>query len=340
MVIDDNILIQYCDNELSEEDNLVVEEWASSSSDNQKLLEKIYFTLEVSKRLRVMNVVDTDKAFAHFKSKYKRQKRSLGFSWLLGFQKIAAILFIPLFFIAGYFYLQRVDDGKLQMVEINTNPGVISTYELPDGTKVWLNANSSLKYDFTADAKKRVVVLMGEGYFEVVKNPQKPFVVNVGDDYSVEVKGTSFNVSAYADEELIETTLIEGAVKLNMLLDDNQVSSFDLEPSQQAAYHKKEKTVVVSEVNPDLNIDWKNGELIFRQESMANVLKTLSRHYNVQFEVKNPDIYDAIITATFKDEQLVQVMEYLSVASGIKYTIQKTEINENILKKTIVEIYK
>lgn len=340
MVIDDNILIKYCDNKLSEEEKLLVETWASSSSDNQKLLDRIYFTLEVTKRLHVMNTVDTDKAFAHFKSNYKRQKRRLGFSWLSGFQNVAAILFIPLLIITGYLYLQRDDDGKLQMVEINTNPGVISTYELPDGSKVWLNANSSLKYTFAADAQKRIVELTGEGYFEVAKNPQKPFVVKVGSDYSVEVLGTSFNVSAYTDEEQIETTLLEGAVKLDMLLENNQVSSLEMEPNQQAVYHKNEKTVVVSDVNPELNVDWKNGEIIFRQEPMMKVLKTLSRHYNVQFEVKNPQIYDAIITATFKDEQLVQVMEYLSVASGIKYTMQKSEINENMLKKSIVEIYK
>lgn len=340
MIIDDNILIKYCDNELSEEENLLIETWASSSSDNQKLLERIYFTLEVTKRLHVMNTVDTDKAFAHFKLNYKRQKRRLGFSWLLGFQKIAAILFIPLLLLTGYFYLQKVDDGKLQMVEINTNPGVISTYELPDGSKVWLNGNSSLKYVLNADVQKRIVELEGEGYFEVAKNPQKPFVVKVGNDYSVEVLGTSFNISAYADEELIETTLLEGAVKLTMQLENKQASSLELEPSQQAVYHKNEKTVVVSDVNPELDVDWTNGEIIFRQEPMIKVLKTLSRHYNVQFDVKNPDIYNAIITATFKDEQLVQVMEYLSVASGMKYKIQKSEINENTLKKTIVEIYK
>ncbi|MDR2920781.1 MAG: FecR family protein [Tannerella sp.] len=340
MIIDDNILIKYCDNELSEEEILFIETWASSSSDNQKLLERIYFTLEATKRLHVMNTVDTDKAFAHFKLKHKGQKRSLGFSWLLGFQKIAAILFIPLLIIVGYLYLQKDGDGKLQMVEINTNPGVISTYELPDGSKVWLNANSSLKYALTADAQKRIVELVGEGYFEVAKNPQKPFIVKVGRDYSIEVLGTSFNVSAYIDEDLIETTLLEGAVKLDMLLENNQISSLEMEPNQQAVYYKNEKAVVVSDVNPELNIDWTNGEIIFRQEPMIKVLKTLSRHYNVQFDVQNPDIYDAIITATFKDEQLVQVMEYLSVASGIKYTIQKSEINENMLKKSIVEIYK
>lgn len=340
MNIDDHILISYCDNQLSEEGNAAVEKWAAASPENQKLLEKMYFTLEITKRLQVMNSVNTDKAYTQFIQRQKRQKRSLGFSWLLGLQKVAAVLFIPLLLITGYLYMQGDDDGKMKMVEINTNPGVISTFDLPDGSKVWLNANSSLKYFSHTDANQRIVELSGEGYFEVAKNAQKPFIVKVGENYSVEVLGTSFNVSAYTDDNLIETTLIEGAVKLSMLLENNRASSLDLKPNQKAAYHKNEKAIVVSEVNPEVNIDWKNGEIIFRQESMMHVLKTLSRHYNVQFDVKDTDIYNAIITARFSDEQLPQVMEYLSVASGIEYTIQKPEIDGNQLKKPIVEIRK
>lgn len=340
MNISDDILINYCDNQLSEEEKKAVETWAAASPDNQKLIEKMYFTLEITKRLKVMNDVNTDKAYARFKLKQKRQKRSLGFSWLLGFQKIAAVLFIPLLVLVGYLYMQKDDDGKLQMVEINTNPGVISTFDLPDGSKVWLNANSSLKYTANADASKRIVELNGEGYFEVSRNEQKPFIVKVGDDYAIEVLGTSFNVSAYADDELIETTLIEGAVKLNMLLKNDQFSSYHLKPNQKAEYHKKDKAVTLLDVNPDSDIDWKNGEIIFWQEPMNKVLKTLSRHYNVQFEVLDQDIYNALITATFSEEQLPQIMEYLRIASGIEYTFLKSESDHEKLNKSIIEIRK
>lgn len=340
MNVNDDILIKYCDNQLSDEEKMAVEKWAATSSDNQKLIEKMYFTLEVTKRLKVMNNVNTDQAYARFKLKLRRQKRSLGFSWLLGFQKIAAVLFIPLLILVGYLYMQRDGDGKLQMVEINTNPGVISTFDLPDGSKVWLNAGSSIKYSSETNADQRIVELNGEGYFEVVKNAQKPFIVKVGDNYSVEVLGTSFNVCGYADDEFIETTLIEGAVKLNMILENNLPKSYNLKPNQKAEYHKEGKVVTISNVSPESDIDWKNGEIIFRQEPMNKVLKTLSRHYNVKFDVQDPDIYNALITATFSDDQLPQIMEYLKIASGIEYEILKSEIDHDMLKKSIIEIRK
>jgi len=340
MNINDDILIKYFDNQLSDVEKKAVETWAAISPDNQKLIEKMYFTLEVTKRLNVMNNVNTDQAYARFKLKLRRQKRSLGFSWLLGFQKIAAVLFIPLLLLVGYLYMQRDDDGKLQMVEINTNPGVISTFDLPDGSKVWLNAGSSIKYAGNSNVNQRIVELNGEGYFEVVKNAQKPFIVKVGENYSVEVLGTSFNVSGYADDESIETTLIEGAVKLNMLLENNQAKSFNLKPNQKAEYHKEGKVITISDVSPESDIDWKNGEIIFRQEPMKKVLKTLSRHYNVKFDVHDQDIYNALITATFSDDQLPQIMEYLKIASGIEYEILKPEITNDKLNKSIIEIRK
>lgn len=341
MNIDDNILISYIDNTLSEEEKVHVETWMAASPENKKTLEQMYFTLQLAEKLQVMNTVDTDKAFARFKENTKRQNRKVRLSTWLGFQRIAAVLFIPLLVLAGYLFTRGETDDRLQMVEINTNPGVVSAFDLPDGSKVWLNANSSLKYAANFHAEKRFVELSGEGYFEVAKNPEKPFVVRVNPEYSVEVLGTSFNVSAYAEDETIETTLVTGIVQLKWLSESGTIHSRELSPNEKAAYQKSGKKIEVSNANPEIHTGWKDGELIFRQESMENVLKTLSRHYNVTFDVKNPEVMNALITARFTNEQLFQVMEYLKVASNISYTIQKPQINkDDISQKTIVEIRK
>lgn len=342
MIIDDNILIKYLDNQLSDEEMKAVEAWLSSAPDHRKLMEEMYYTLELTERLQVMNTVDTDKAYNQFKANRKGKKMRLGDSFLSGFQKIAAALFIPLILTTGYLYLrnQGNDFIKNQLVEVNTNPGIVSTFELPDGSKVWLNAGSSLKYTPDANADKRVVELEGEGYFEVVKNPEKPFIVKTGSDYSIEVLGTSFNVSAYADDEAIETTLVEGAVKLNMQTENGQYTSLFLQPDQKAAYHKTSKQVAVAEAKTDVYTDWTRGELIFRQEPMERVLKKLNRRYHVSFDIQDPEVYNAIITARFTNETIPQIMEYLSVASGIKYNIRKTEINGDRLTIPTIEIKK
>jgi len=341
MTIDYTILTKYIDNSLSDEEKIQVETWMADSPDNKKIVEQMYFTLQLTDRIRVMNSVDVNKAFDHFKKKTNRQKRkiSLGSTWL-GFQRVAAILFIPLLVLSGLLYTSKSNIG-LQMVEVNTNPGIVSTFDLPDGSKVWLNAGSSLKYTSSPDADKREVYLDGEGYFEVIKDNKRPFIVQVNPNYSVEVLGTSFNINAYTDEEAIETTLVEGSVKLNILSENGNYISRHLKPNEKAEYKKHEKSIDIETIQTEFDTGWKNGEIIFRQHPMSRVLKVLSRHYNVEFEVKDQDVLNAVITARFKDEQLPQVMEYLSVASGIKYKINKPLINDNnIMQMSKIEISK
>lgn len=338
MDVDENILIRYIDNTLSEDEKAQVETWLKASAENEKIVEQMYFMLQLTERVRIMNAVDTDKAFAQFKAKRKRQI-SLGVS-LLSLQRIAAILFIPLLVLTGYLLLRNGED-RLKMVEISTNPGIVSTFDLPDGSKVWLNTNSSLTYTDNFKTGKRLVELNGEGYFEVVKNTKKPFIVKVSSLYAVEVLGTSFNVSAYQDDNIIETTLAEGSVKITASAEDGNNIICLLRPNEKAEYQKGSKQLETKQVNTDVDTGWINGEIIFKQESMSNVLKKLSRHYNVEFDVKDQEVMDAVITARFKDEQLSQVMEYLKVASGIKYVIHKPTINNgNEKAMSLVEIYK
>ncbi len=341
MKVDDHILIGYLDNTISEEEKANVEVWRASSPENEKILEQMYFTLQLTERMHVMNTVDTEKAFAHFKSNTKRQNRRVRLSLWLGLQRIAAVLFIPALILAGYLLFSNQNYDRHQMVEINTNPGVISTFDLPDGSKVWLNGGSSLKYANNFNTGKRTVELNGEGFFEVTKNPDKPFTVQVNPNYSIEVLGTSFNILAYATDDIIETTLVTGLVKLNWLSEKGMVSQ-ELKPNEKAEYQKNNKNLSVNDTNVDANTGWKDGKIIFKQEPMDKVLQILSRHYNVTFNVKDQEIMKSVITATFKDEQLVQVMEYLKMASNINYTIEKPIVNDNnnMLPKTIVEIRK
>ncbi len=341
MTINEDILLQYLNGTLTEDERIKVERWRNESPDNEKIVEQIYFTLQMTERIKVMKAVDTEKAFIKFQKKIQRQKEKVSLKGLwLGFQKIAAMLFIPLLVLAGYLYRQNGDE-RLQMVEISTNPGVVSTFDLPDGSKVWLNSESSLKYVADFKANKRMVELKGEGYFEVVKDMNKPFIVNAGPDLSIEVLGTSFNVFAYEEENVIETTLVEGLVKLNMFNENGNIQSYELKPNEKAEFSKKDVKLEIITVNPEYDTGWMKREIIFRQSPMSKVLKVLSRHYNVDFEVEDPGVMNAVITARFKDEQLPQVMEYLEVASGIKYTLAKPLVNEHdTIEKAIVKISK
>lgn len=341
MIIDENILIKYLDGTLPEDERKQVDAWVAESPENEKLFEQVYFTLQVTDRLRVMESVNPEMALVSFKEKIRKQNKkvSLRRSWQM-LQRVAAVLFIPVLVLSAYFFMQMGKD-RVRMVEVRTNPGVISTFELPDGSKVWLNAGSTLKYPENFWPECRQVELTGQGYFEVTKNPKKPFIVKVDPVYSVEVLGTRFDVSAYNDDELVETTLVEGSVRLNIAQAGGKVVHQILKPNEKAEYRRINNKLSIQTVNADNNIAWRNGEIIFRNNSMEQVLRTLTRHYNVTFNVKDKEVLNAVITARFKDEQLPQVMEYIKLASNIKFKIEKPVItDDNRLEMSVIEISK
>lgn len=339
MEINEDILIRYINGMLTEEEAAEVKNWRAASLENEKLLEQVYFTAQVASRLKVMRTVNPDEALSRFKSRIHKKEKRLALRQVLGvIQRAAAVLFIPVFLLSAYLFIQQ-GQGNVRTLAVRTNPGVVSAFDLPDGSKVWLNANSELRYlsDFNADT--RTVELTGQGYFEVTKNAHKPFIVKADKDYSVEVLGTSFNVSAYKDESMIETTLVEGSVKLNVVSGGKRMTQM-LKPNEKAEYQKGAGKIKVFDVNTEYDTAWKNGEIIFRNHPTDKVLKTQERHYHVVFEVKDNEILKSIITARFKDEQLPQVLEYLKLASGIQYAIHKPTVKDSGSGTSVVEISK
>ena len=339
MEINEDILIRYIDGMLTEEEAVEVKNWRAASLENEKLLEQVYFTAQVASRLKVMRTVNPDEALSRFKSRIHKKEKRLALRQVLGvIQRAAAVLFIPVFLLSAYLFIQQ-GQGNVRTLAVRTNPGVVSAFDLPDGSKVWLNANSELRYPSDFNADTRTVELTGQGYFEVTKNAHKPFIVKADKDYSVEVLGTSFNVSAYKDESMIETTLVEGSVKLNVVSGGKRMTQM-LKPNEKAEYQKGAGKIKVFDVNTEYDTAWKNGEIIFRNHPMDKVLKTRERHYHVVFEVKDNEILKSIITARFKDEQLPQVLEYLKLASGIQYAIHKPTVKDSGSGTSVVEISK
>lgn len=278
MEINEDILIRYIDGMLTEEEAAEVKNWRAASLENEKLLEQVYFTTQVASRLKVMRTVNPDEALSRFKSRIHKKEKRLALRQVLGvIQRAAAVLFIPVFLLSAYLFIQQ-GQGNVRTLAVRTNPGVVSAFDLPDGSKVWLNANSELRYPSDFNADTRTVELTGQGYFEVTKNAHKPFIVKADKDYSVEVLGTSFNVSAYKDESMIETTLVEGSVKLNVVSGGKRMTQM-LKPNEKAEYQKGADKIKVFDVNTEYDTAWKNGEIIFRNHPMDKVLKTLERHY-------------------------------------------------------------
>ena len=254
--------------------------------------------------------------------------------------RVAAVL-IPVVLIVGlYMQLNSKVDlfGTSEYEEVVVDKGERIQIMFQDGTKVYINSDSKLRYPKKFALNTREVYLEGEAYFVVAKNKNRPFIVNLSGP-AIHVLGTSFNVSAYKDESMIETTLVEGSVKLNVVSGGKRMTQM-LKPNEKAEYQKGAGKIKVFGVNTEYDTAWKNGEIIFRNHPMDKELKTLERHYHVVFEVKDNEILKSIITARFKDEQLPQVLEYLKLASGIQYAIHKPTVKDSGSGTSVVEISK
>jgi len=208
--------------------------------------------------------------------------------------------------------------------------GGIYKLVLPDGTIVWLNSSSSLKYPTSFEGDKRIVELVGEAYFEVMKDASKNFIVRTK-TRDISVLGTSFNVSAYNDDNFFAATLAEGKIKL---IQENKNEVF-LKPGEQALVEKKSLTLTeVKEVDPLVYSALKQGTFYFENESLDNILRKVGRWYN--FKTEFSDVQLSRITFTglaSKEISAKRLLDRISKSSNIKYEIiQKTENEENLIK--------
>lgn len=177
-------------------------------------------------------------------------------------------------------YFNKTSDSKKQKYNsLKTPRGGEFFITLSDSTKVWLNAESELKYPLVFLRDKRTVELKGEAFFEVAPNQNIPFQVVSGDQI-IEVLGTSFNVSSYQDDTEVVTTLIEGKVKVNQNFGDKK--SIILSPNEQSILNKETLKIESFKIDPAHFTSWKSGKFYFRQQKLKDITKVLSRWYDVE----------------------------------------------------------
>ena len=222
-------------------------------------------------------------------------------------------------------------DGKLLYDPANKNSkevvyNTISTpkggqyqLELPDGSLVWLNATSSIRFPTSFVEKERRVEITGEAYLEVAKNRDKPFIVTVN-NAEVQVLGTHFNINAYLDEDDVETTLLEGSVKFV-----NGANADILKPGQQSQLTKNGSFKVVSDVDVDKVVAWKNGFFDFENAGIETVMRQLSRWYNVEIEY-NGKTDDLFIAEMRRNIKLSDALKALELTGKVRFEIEGKKI--------------
>ena len=218
----------------------------------------------------------------------------------------------------GQLAYSNPDDAVTELIYNTLVIPKAGTYQLTlsDGTKVWLNAMSELRFPVQFGKGERKVFLKGEAYFEVAHDASKPFRVVV-DDTEVEVLGTHFNINSYAE---VTTTLVEGSVKIHRE-DEEQL----LVPGQEA---KVGEHIAVYEANMDKVIAWKNGDFYFRSDNMAEIMEQLSRWYDIEVnydgEIPLQAGYNGSIS---RNVNLSEVLEMLTFASGAVFSIDRKQVS-------------
>lgn len=215
--------------------------------------------------------------------------------------------------------LPRADNGAsgniIPINTITTPRGGQYTVVLPDGTKIWLNAASSLKYPTEFSGTERRVELSGEAYFEVAKNAAKPFFVKTASQ-TVKVLGTHFNINSYTDEKVTRTTLLEGSVHVT---GNFNLLTVKLKPGQQAISNAN-KVKMASDPNLDEVMAWKNGKFLFNDTELKTIMRQLSRWYDVDIEYQGEIAEKHYQGRVSRDVPVSQIFQILKT-SGINFTI-------------------
>jgi transmembrane sensor len=294
----------------SEVENWLLEYWASSPEiDSITLIETV---------------------FRQIQEYEKEHQPKSGFSVrriLKVYQKVAAFLLIPVIGLGILFWVSQYNQPVGQYTETIAPRGQKSQIVLADGTKVWLNSDTKIKYPGNFNKNQRDVYLDGEAFFEVAKNEHQPFVVHTS-QVNVKVLGTKFNIKAYADESDIETSLFEGKINLvlNNSLAENPVEK-EVEPGQSLVYSKADHQLVAKKIPQDEINGWKNNQLIFKDDTFSNLVRRLERWYDVKVVYDEKQFNDRRLTVElYEGERLDRLMGIISLALSVDYKYEKGEI--------------
>ena len=308
--------------------------WLKQDVKNQREFERI-------KRLWgfARNKQDYDLGAAHsrIQKKIAAQIKPAGKLYRI-FRKIAAILILPILIASIYWVpdlFRTVINQEVAIKTIRCPLGQTMELGLPDGSRVYLNAGSQISYPLRFDGcqYKREVFLNGEALFNVVKDKEHPFIVNLG-KVNIRVLGTIFNVSNYSDDPKTEIFLKKGAIEL--ISPDNQSPQFNrtkMAPNQLARMTANGQLLELIEADPDSYGVWKDGVLTFNDDSMEDVVRKLIRKYDVPIHFPEAKNIDSRINGSFKNKTIEEVLEILKYTTSISYQVNHTD---DEMKKHII----
>lgn len=312
----DELLFKYISGQANSEEISEVQLWAESSDDRRKELIRL-------KNAWIMSGLENEPEHLSKEEEIDRiwnliremngntKNKSLPMNWLK--YAAAILLLVGISGTAGYFLSNSGTASAY--TEIYVPKGERSTVVLPDGSTVQLNSDSHLKFRSSFSSKKRDVALEGEGFFKVVHDEDRPFVVETP-MMQVQVLGTEFNVCSYPTDSIATTFLQSGKVKIN----SNTSDEVFLKPNEVFTYNKVTHESAKSKIQDQRFVDWTKGILTIKEETIGELSKKLERRFNIQIRFGDNEVKEHMYTGSIKDEDLNTLLEALTFASSIHYT--------------------
>ncbi|WP_455637390.1 FecR family protein [Parabacteroides sp.] len=335
----EKIIANYLSGNTTPEETAFLTAWVQESSENLRHYYQIRNIWQITHP--AFNPDDIKLADAHLSviNKIKQQKRLSSISILLKYwQRFAAIILLPVLLFSIYSWTEKRSIPKEMATyqELTAPYGTLSKVILPDGSKVWLNSGSYLKYPVRFPKGQRNVQLKGEGYFEVQSDKKNPFIVETAQMQLI-ATGTQFNVEAYATDSITAVTMVSG--QINVVFGNSKPIA--IEPNKRACYNKQKQKTLFTNTDPYKWCAWKDGLMVFRDDPLAYVFKRLSQTFNVEINIKDPTIADDYYRATFSNESLNEILLLLEKTAPIQFVYHKrVQTSDNLYEKQKIDVYK
>ncbi len=317
-----SLIIKEIKGETSTNESLALDQWINENSENQKIYNELWSAYALTAPDINLFYPDKEVAWSNIINKIVLPKEKRG--WVIQLIRTAAAAVI--FFLIGigvqYFRTEKTPPDFLNQYSTVIVPeGQKSMIVLPDGSNVWLNSGSSLKYRNSFNAKIREVEIEGEAYFEVTKDKSRMFRVNTG-EVNVEVYGTTFNIKNYKEEKNLEVTVETGNV--GVLRGGAKLA--DLTAGKQAVINTGTFGTTLNTARVDVVTSWKNNELIFDDTPFEEVIRYLERWYGVNITIDQKMKKKHNYTFKIKTETLTELLKLLKVITPLEYKIDGKDV--------------
>jgi transmembrane sensor len=352
------LIVNFLTESLDQQESQQLGKWISECTENQEAFNSFVYSWYLSGQPFTTTTEKTEEALRKVKSIMDKNKvRSLNTYWSFSRIAVSWIIVFALGALVSFFMTRSLHEpfSRLSKTNVTAPLGSVTLIDLPDGSKVWLNAGSEITYNPSFGQSERNVKLTGEAYFDVKTNKSIPFLVKTS-DVIIKAIGTKFNVKAYPDENIITATLEEGKIMLTSLHGPGPKEPVLLKPNEMYTYHKslgkadevynskadkknelkiktEQKLEIIPNIKTELVTSWKDKTWIIESQPLGYLIPILERRYDIKIEFESDEIMKYKFTGKIQKETIEQIMVAFELSAPINYTIEKNKITLSLNKK-------